>query len=914
MERSGFRLKGRYVALALIGLVAVILVIGGVRLFSPSRAPERVETVFSYPETPPEGKLPGGVRPLHYALDLRIIPQEDYFSGTASIEVEVDLHTRFIWLHGRDLNVSRVEVRQSNGNVLEATWEQLTEGGVARISFEEALKPGTIMLQIEYDAHYSENPEGLYKILSDGKPMVFSQFQAIDARRAFPSFDEPRFKVPFDISIIAPDSDQVITNAPRIDLMQVGAGERLHLFETSAPLPTAIVSFSVGDLEVVDGGTVPPSALRDSPIPLRAFARKGHGSEMQAMLEATAPLILSMESWFGQAYPYKKLDLIAVPDFTWAGMENASAISYREDFIFVNEQTTAKAYNDVVETHAHELAHQWFGNLVTPEWWDDIWLSESFASWFAGKMIAKWDPDLGADDFVKRSAHYVMKQDGRPSAPRVYQPVQDNEDIMNSFSDIAYYKGGGVLEMFEAYVGEEDFREGVALFMKRHKGGTATLDDFTDAISIGSGHPEIASAFRSFVMQPGLPIVETAINCTGSIKEISFMQSRYYPLGTPAQDESFQEIPICYRTDEQSGCHLLTEKQETVRLGKTCPSYVMPNKDASGYYLWSLDDAALANLKDHLTDLTPIESEALAWNLAFWFGSDRISAPDTLDLVKALAQLDRPRTDLALLDTLSGFRPYLVLKEDRETFNVWINALYGPRAKTLGFNPGSGEAVGRSLLRDALTNLLVGETAEREIRLRLERVLDAQKLSIRRGLPKGDAIFDHNRAEAILLLGVMEVGKPFTDSLFELISTGEAGRRDHMILRALARTENKGLGRRLMDDFLLTNTLRSESVFTLAQGLARNPEQIEGFWTWVGRSDNLAKLLARVPESSHYELVHYGASICDEGHRDLFEAVIGAHLPEIAGGTAGYAQTLEAIDQCLAIAKAKGVALAVALQ
>lgn len=914
MQQDGSKDRRRIVATGVAVLIGVLLFYVGVRILVSQRPTEQIETVFVYPDVPPEGKLPEGVRPLRYALDLRIIPKENYFSGTASIEIEVDLHTRFLWLHGRDLNVARVVAHKSNGRTLEGTWEQVTEGGVARVVFEKMIKPGTIMLQIEYDAAYSTNAEGLYKIVSDGKPMVFSQFSAIDARRAFPAFDEPRFKVPFDISVIAPATDQVITNAPRVDLMPVDEGEALHLFDTSAPLHTAIVSFAIGDLEVVDGGEIPSSALRETPIPLRAFARAGQGSEMQAMLDATAPLIASLEAWFGQPYPYDKLDLVAVPDFSWAGMENAASIFYREDYIFVNDKTSAQSYNEVIITHAHELSHQWFGNLVTPRWWDDTWLSESFASWIAGKVVADLDASLGAEDIVKRYAHVVMEKDGRPSAPRVYQPMGNNEDIMGAFSDIAYDKGASVLEMFETYVGEEDFREGVAMYMKRHKSGTATLDEFMSAISIGSGHPEIETAFRSFVMQPGLPVIETAINCNESIKEISFMQTRYYPLGTPAQDETFQQVPICYRTDAHEDCHLLKEKRETVRLGKTCPAWVMPNRGASGYYLWSLDEASLADLKRNLTHLTPIESEGLAWNLAFWFRSDRISAKSALELVRALARLKRPRTDVALIETLSGFKRYLILNEDRQVFDRWVNALYGPRAKGLGFNPGRKEAVGRSILRDRLTDFMVTETAEQGIRNRLYAALEKQRLSIRKGLPSGDAIFEHNRAEAALALGVLEEGKTFTDDLVDLVRSGVAGRWDHMIFRALARSKNKGLGRRLMDDFFLSGELRSEAVFTLAEGLARNPEQSEGFWAWIGRSDNLTNFLAQSPEAFQYEIVGYGSSICDAGQRDLYEKVIGDHLDEIAGGRAEYVHTLEAINQCLAIQAAKGVQLAVALQ
>lgn len=580
----------------------------------------------------------------------------------------------------------------------------------------------------------------------------------------------------------------------------------------------------------------------------------------------------------------------------------------------MDSQTTAGEYNNVVDTHAHELAHQWFGNMVTPRWWDDIWLSESFASWISGKVLASWKPELGAEDFVKRAAHDVMKQDSLPSTPVVYQVIENNEDVLGAFSDISYGKGGGILAMFEAFVGPDDFREGVAMFVKRHKGGSATLDDFVAAISIGSGHPEIASAFRSFVTQPGLPIIEAAVDCTKSIKEISFMQMRYTPIGSQARDETFWEIPVCYRTNNEEGCTLLTQKRQTVRLGKSCPAFVMPNRNGSGYYLWSLDELSLEKMRRNLKTLKPIETEALAWNLGFWFRSDRISAGQTLELMKALAKLERPRTDLAVLATLSELRPYLDTADERGALDTWANVLYQGRAKGLGFNPGANEAVGRTLLRDRLTDFLVGDTGEPKIRERLYKVLSKSDLSIKRGLPAGLLLFKHNRAEAIVTLGVLDNNKAFTDDLVALIQTGGAESYDHLIMRSLARTRNKGLGRRLMDEFLLSDTVRAEAVFTMAKGLARNPDQREGFWTWTGRANNLSRFLARLPEAFQYELVTYATSICDAGQREVFVQVIGTHLKDIAGGAAEYAQALEAIDQCLAIREAKGAELTAALR
>jgi len=445
-------------------------------------------------EQPPEGKLPEGVRPTSYRLNLTIIPERDTFSGTAVISIVLDAPASTIWMHGQSLNVTSIYATHATTRVA-ATWEQQTSDGVVRVKLPEALPAGRSTLQIEYTASLDTPLRGLYRVESGGHAYAFTQFESTSARLAFPCFDEPRFKTPFDVTLTIPAEQIAAANTPVHRAVKLPGGLQRISFMPTLPLPTYLVAWAVGPLDVVRGPPIPPNEGRPFPIPLRGIAAKGQGAHLRYALERTGEYVAALEGYFGIPYPYRKLDLVAVPDFGAGAMENAGLITFREWLLLVDaERATENQRRAFAYVLAHELSHQWFGNLVTMPWWNDIWLNEAFATWMGNKVVRTLHPEYHAELSELEAAQRAMRLDSLTSARSIREPITSSHDIKNAFDAITYEKGGAVLTMFERWMRADTFREGIRLYLRRHQGRTATSDDLL-AASMRSVGP---TSFRPF--------------------------------------------------------------------------------------------------------------------------------------------------------------------------------------------------------------------------------------------------------------------------------------------------------------------------------------------------------------------------------------------------------------------------------
>ena len=308
---------------------------------------------------------------------------------------------------------------------------------------------------------------------------------------------------------------------------------------------------------------------RDRPLPLRGIAARGKGKKLAYALEHTEGILTSLENYFSLPYPYAKLDIIAVPDFDAGAMENAGAITYREQLLLFDDTSSIMSKRSYERVHAHELAHQWFGDLVTPYWWNDIWLNEAFATWMAYVSLENWKPGEGFRRDLNQRMITAMESDSMITARQVTQPVLTNHDIANAFDGITYSKGGGVINMIEGLLGREAFRKGVQSYMEKYSYGNASSADFFASLAAQSTElppAQVESAFRSFLDQPGLPLVETSILCSASAVSVSLKQSRYLPLGSTGSTDGRWEIPVCLRYavqgESQRTCLLLTEQEQ----------------------------------------------------------------------------------------------------------------------------------------------------------------------------------------------------------------------------------------------------------------------------------------------------------------------------------------------------------------
>jgi len=395
----------------------------------------------------PHAQLPGNVVPQSYRVDMKMDPDADGFSGVVEIDVEILKPTDKIWLHGKHMTVSTATAI-IDGEETPLTFTEMSAedapSGVANLTSETVLPAGKATLRLAYETPYNQSLNSAYQVKRGGEGYIVTQFEPLGAREAFPSFDEPKYKVPFTLSITAPESDFVYANTPEVGTSTTAEGWIKHDFATTRPLPTYLVAFGAGPYDVNDFGDIPPNSVRKTPLAQRGITAQGSGDEIAFGLKGTEAILTALEEYFGTPYPYEKLDIIAAPEYAFGAMENPGAIVYREYLMLMDESSPLsqkRAYNRV---HSHELAHQWFGNLVTPVWWEDIWLNEAFATWMGNKAIDIAYPDANYDRVTLNASLGAMNIDTLSTTRKVREPLARSENVMDQFDGITYRKGGSI--------------------------------------------------------------------------------------------------------------------------------------------------------------------------------------------------------------------------------------------------------------------------------------------------------------------------------------------------------------------------------------------------------------------------------------------------------------------------------------
>ncbi|RZV36609.1 MAG: M1 family peptidase, partial [Acidimicrobiales bacterium] len=644
----------------------------------------------------PHAQLGDNVTPLAYRLDLEMDPRQDDFNGFVNIDVMIKEPTKKIWLHGKNMTVTNAKALLSDATEIKAEYVQVdpaeAPSGIASLNFETEVGPGKVVLIIPYFKPYNTALNSAYKVeRKNGNTTdnyIVTQFEAIGAREAFPSFDEPRFKVPFSLSISAPSEDFVYANTPVVSTSKRGDGWTRHVFKKTRPLPTYLIAYGVGPWDVVEFDPLAPTDVRDREIPLRGIAARGEGKRFQYALKNTAGILEALETYFGIPYPYEKLDLIAAPEYAFGAMENPGAIVYTEYLLLMNEQSSLNQKRLYARVHGHELAHQWFGDLVTPVWWEDIWLNEAFATWMGNKAVDIWRPDGSFDRITLNAALGAMGLDSLASTRKVREPLERTENVMDQFDSITYRKGGGVLSMIENYLGEERFQKGVRLHMERFADDVATGDDFFQSLADGAGDAKVVPALKSFVDQPGLPLVSAELNCKNETSTLELSQSRYAPLGSTVEQTQTWQIPVCagYKVgqDIKKSCSLLEKKNQTLELdGESCPAWITANADGAGYYRFSLDSEGWSKLIANIDDLNPREVLTVIDSLKAAFSAGKVEASVYLKGLEAFARHKEYDVASRAGSGISSMHSTLLPKSARKDLARYTRDLYAERYEKL---------------------------------------------------------------------------------------------------------------------------------------------------------------------------------------------------------------------------------------
>lgn len=680
----------------------------------PRAAPEpRTPPLVARPLEPePDGRLPEGVTPTHYSLTLDVTPSQDRFRGAVDIRVRIDDPRDGLWLHAQGITVSAAHISNAIGERRDASFTPGQRDGIASVRWDQPIRAGEIVVHLAFEAPFNRQLEGLYRVDSGGDSYAFTQFEALSARRAFPCFDEPRFKTPFDITVVTERDHVAVTNTAEVSATDREDGRRAHHFSATERLPTYLLAFAVGPLEVVDAAPIAPNAVRASPLALRGIAARGKGRFLQRALADAGPLVAMMERYFDRAYPYPKLDLIAVPDFAAGAMENAGAITFREPLLLVRLDAPVDQMRGVDSVLAHELAHHWFGDLVTLRWWDDIWLNESFATWMGTRATDEVFPAHHAATSLLAGVHYAMAADALSTAVPIRRAINTDDDLRGGSSAIIYQKGAAVLSMLERWMGEDTFRDAIRTYLRAHEHDTAVSADLFAALTRANPRLPLDATLRTFIEEPGVPHITADVVCDANGRRVTFTQRRFsLPAGATHRGGPWA-IPVCVRYPDGAstsvGCTVVSDATGELSLSPgACPAWIMPNADARGYYRWSLPPARLSSLISRgWSSLTPAERLSTVNNARAAFTAT------TLDFAALRPVLSRAASDGERLVALDPIPLWTRLIEDELTGPAAARArrdaasLYTARFTPLGWTRSPDEDVERSLLRRDLAGFL----------------------------------------------------------------------------------------------------------------------------------------------------------------------------------------------------------------
>ncbi len=851
----------------------------------------------------PTGKLPDDAVPVSYALKLKIDPREERFSGQTKIRIKLAKAADHVWLHGLELTVTGIELTDAAGKAHKATYTAEKEG-VAKIAFDTSLPAQEIQVTIDYNAAFNAKLEGLYKVKVGDDSYAITQMEAISARYAFPGFDEPRFKTPFDVTLTVPKDEAVVANTlPKHEETSADGKWKTVTYATTKPLPTYLVAFAVGPWDIVDAGPMPPNSVRKNPVPLRGIGPRGTGSQLKWILSQTPAIVKYYEEYTNIPYPFDKLDLLGAPDFSAGAMENAGLIVFRDALLRIDDHTPADTYRNSFNVTAHEVAHQWFGDLVTVPWWDDIWLNESFATWAQGNETVALKPEYHGDLERLDATRGAMSSDSLLSARKIRQPINDHGDIENAFDGITYEKGAAVLRMFEEWLGEDTFRAAMREYLKRHSFGSGSSNDLIATIAeVSKKGDTLKSAMRSFLDQPGVPLVQTEMSCTQGKATLTLSQSRYLPFGVMAADSERWSVPVCARFGHGGAsatqCFLLEQPQQNFPVDGGCADWYLPNANAAGYYRFAMNEADFRALGKTVTTLKPDEQMIYADAVASSFRRGEMSPAAVLEVLPTLAQSELPQVATSLVGTVEWMHDHLANTATLPVLDAYVTHIFGPRLQAIGYRHKADESSATTQMREDLAEFLTLKIRDPATR----KALDAQG-SAALGLDGGGKV-DLDRADTDLLRTALKVtvqdhGAPAFDAIVGELKTNHQTRQRYTLLAALGATHDPQLGERARNFALMPDVAVGEMRYVYGTN-ASEPENRDAFWAWF--TSHFEALQARMPPFAQgYAPAMAAPGRCSKEQAEELNTFFGPRIKQMNGGERVLAQVLEGANQCAAL-------------
>lgn len=810
--------------------------------------------------------LPLSIVPSSQYIELTLDPEKNDYFGHTITQLKIFQSTNKIALHGIDLQIKSIQLIL-NGKIRELTASK-GEYDMIWLSDEQPIKAGNYQLKIEFTSEYSKDALGLYKTTYQGVNYLFTQFEMLFARRAFPVFDEPNVKIPYQLTLTVPKNLKVATNTPVID-ETINGNNKTVRFKETPPMPSYLIAITVGDLD--------KTPIEGLSIPGVIYSPKGTGGATGFAIKHTPLILKALEQYFAIDYPYEKLDFVAVPDFAFGAMENPGLVTYRTELLLRGDTATANQAASTLSIIAHELAHMWYGDLVTMKWWDDLWLNEAFATWMANKVMYTHYPQY--QSHLQLPQEGALYEDGLSSTKAIRKEVKTAKDVEDGLG-LNYTKGHAILNMLEQIVGAEKFQLAIQKYMKKYKWKNAVADDLWNVLGEQS-ELDIGAIASTFLNQPGYPLI--SFDEKGEIT-----QQRYKNVGVDVPAQTWQvPLSIKYKLNgkiQETNVLLGADKKQAQNLIEA--DWYLPVANGNGYFRWKLPKDKYKALLAGLNELTDREKVALLSNSKGLLNAGEISIKEHLTLLTLLTKENNPVVFLNALEEIKIVGEKNITLDNQYAFSKYVTETLTPWYNKIGSTTKPDDSDSILQLRPRLLRTL-GQLGNNPT---LNK--DLSELAVK--YLAGDKTIDDNLGkEALRIAAMIDKGELVEVYYKTYLNTSNASLKSN-IMSAMYFTDEKSVNFSL--ELALNKEIPAGDKARPIGGLFYINKDQSHIYEWI--TPRFTQVVNSLPQMYQSALPFIMAPGCQQGNMDIFNAFF-KDLGDVY--KASFDKVLESESNCLAL-------------